>query len=103
MYTGASPELSLELLWVTEPIQNQPYNARIRTFLIARAIGNAKAELNNTITQLIKICASVLTLQKYEFVYTGYSELAPVLSQVKTGSIKALIKQIFKISYCLSA
>lgn len=93
MYTGVSPELSLELLWVTEPIQNQPYNARIRTFLIARAIGNAKAELNDTLTQLIKICASVLTLQKYEFVYTGYSELAPVLSQVKTGSIKALIKE----------
>ena len=27
MYTGVAPDLSLELLLVTEPIKNQPYNA----------------------------------------------------------------------------
>ena len=68
MYTGVAPDLSLELLWVTEPIKNQPYNAQIRLFLIARAIGNERGEIQNSITQLIKICKSVFTLQKYEFV-----------------------------------
>lgn len=93
MYTGQAPDLSLELLWVTEPIKNQPYNAQIRLFLIVRAIGNERSEIQNSITQLVKISKSVFTLQKYEFADIEYSNFSLLLSKVSKSSIKALVKE----------
>lgn len=93
MYTGIAPDLSLELLWITEPVQNQPYNARIRLFLLVRAIGNNKDEIAQSITQMIKISKSVLTLQKYEFVSVVYADFRPLLSSINGDSIKALVKE----------
>ena len=65
MYTGAAPDISLETLWVTEPIQNQPYNAKIRIFLIVRIIGNQKNTIEHEIISLVDICKSVLNIQCY--------------------------------------
>lgn len=93
MYTGITPDLSLELLWITEPVRNQPYNARIRLFLLVRAIGNNKDEIAQSITQMMKISKSVLTLQKYEFVSVVYADFRPILSSVNGDSIKALVKE----------
>lgn len=36
---GYSKDVSVELLWVTQAVANQPYNAQIRLFIIARAKG----------------------------------------------------------------
>lgn len=93
MYTGTAPDLSLELLWITEPVRNQPYNAKIRLFLLVRAIGNDKGTIGQTITQMIKISKSVLNLQKYEFVDVVYSDFHPLISSVCIDAIKALIKE----------
>lgn len=93
MYTGKVLDLSLELLWVTVPIKNQPYNAHIRLFLIARAIGNERNEIQNAITQLVKIGKSVFTLQKYEFADIEYSDFSLLLSNVNSDSIIALVKE----------
>lgn len=93
MYTGMAPDLSLELLWITEPVRNQPYNARIRLFLLARAIEKNKSNIAQTITQLVKISKSVLTLQKYEFSDISYSDFRPLISEVSTENIKALVKE----------
>ena len=62
MYTGAAPDVSLELLWLTEPVSNQPYNARIRMFLLVRAIGSDKSTISRNITQIIKISKSFIWL-----------------------------------------
>ena len=40
--TNNSAEISLELLWMTEPVINQPYKAQIRIFIISRAINNSE-------------------------------------------------------------
>ena len=93
MYSGIAPDLSLELLWVTEPIMNQPYNAKIRMYLIARAIGNNHAEIGQSITQMIKICKSALALQKYEFIDVAYTDFSAILGRVSANNIKALVKE----------
>ena len=84
IYTGVAPDLSLELLWITEPVHNQPYNARIRLFLLVRAIGSNKDDIAPTVTQMIKISKSVLTLQKYEFTDIAYSDFSPLIGSVCT-------------------
>lgn len=93
MYTGMAPDLSLELLWITEPVDNQPYSARIRLFLLVRAIGNTKEDIAQIITPIIKISKSVLTLQKYEFSEIGYPAFQPIINRVSCERIKALIKE----------
>ena len=93
LYTGYLPDLSIELLWVTEPVANQPYKAKIRLFLIVRAIGNEQDSLSQSLETLIKICQSTLTLQKYEFADCPYASLASLMANVSTDSIKALVKE----------
>ena len=93
MYTGVAPDLSLELLWITEPVRNQPYNARIRLFLLVRAIGSDKGSISHTITQIIKISKSDLTLQKYEFTDVAYEDFRPLLNSIRTDQIQALVKE----------
>ncbi|MFR7893521.1 MAG: hypothetical protein ACLU38_04985 [Dysosmobacter sp.] len=62
-------------------------------FLIVRAIGNERSEIQNSITQLVKISKSVFTLQKYEFADIEYSNFSLLLSKVSKSSIKALVKE----------
>ena len=93
MYTGTAPDISLELLWITEPVRNQPYNAKIRLFLLVRAIGNDKGAISQTITQMVKISNSVLALQKYEFEDVAYADFHPLINSICTDNIKALIKE----------
>lgn len=93
MYTGAAPDISLETLWVTEPIQNQPYNAKIRIFLIVRIIGNQKNTIEQEIIALVDICKSVLNIQKYEYKVMSYAELSLIINNVETNRITALVKE----------
>ena len=37
---GRYKDLSYELLWLTQPVSNQPYNADVKLFIIVRSIEN---------------------------------------------------------------
>jgi hypothetical protein len=46
---GANSDLSIECLWTTQAVKNQPYKAEIKLYLIARAIDVDKNALENTL------------------------------------------------------
>ena len=70
---GYSKDISLELLWTTQAVQNQPYNAQIRLFVVIRAIDNDTNSATQAVSSLIKLCESTLSLQKYETIEIKYS------------------------------
>ncbi len=90
--SGHEKEISIELLWATQPIKNQPYNAQIRLFIIIRAIDSDAAAALSTVDTLLKICCSSLELLKYESKDTPYSDLSEIILNVNDSTIKAIVR-----------
>ncbi len=91
--TGYSTDISLELLLATEPVANQPYNAKIRLFIIVRAIAPTKTTSEQSVETITQLCQSMLTLQKYEFSEIEYAALSNLVLRVNNKSIKAIVKE----------
>lgn len=88
-----SKDISLELLWTTQAVQNQPYNAQIRLFVVIRAIHNDTNSATQAVSSLIKLCESTLSLQKYETIEIKYSILAESVLHINDTNIKAIVKE----------
>lgn len=86
-------DISLEFLWLTEPVANQPYNAKIALYIVIRTIGVNKQNVDDVVNEIHKICESTITLEKYEYTSIPYSELQTKLNTVDTDSVKAIVKE----------
>lgn len=90
---GSTGEISMELLWLTSPVQSQPYQANIRLFLIIRAIDTSDDAVTHMLQTLSQICTATLELQKYVFESINYERLAAIVKKVKDRSIRAVVKE----------
>lgn len=90
---GYSKDISIELLWATEPVKNQPYNAQIKLFLNVRAIDADGDSAASSVEAIIKLLCSTLSLQKYDYAEIEYSYLAEKVVAVKDAQIKAIVKE----------
>ena len=86
------PDVAIELLWCTEPVQNQPYQAAIRMFLILRGIGQDEATVASLLDKVANLCTVTLRLQKYTYSDVDVEAFLPLLREVDTSSIIALVK-----------
>lgn len=94
LYTyGYSKDISLELLWTTQAVQNQPYNAQIRLFVVVRAIDDDVDSATQSVETLTKLFKSALALQKYELQEVEYSALADIVLNINDTNIKAVVKE----------
>lgn len=91
--SGYSKDISLELLWTTQAVKNQPFNAQIRLIIVVRAIDNDIESAKSSVETLIKLCQSTLNLQKYEFQEVEYSSLAETVLHINDSNIKAIVKE----------
>lgn len=91
--TGQNQDVSLELLWTTEEVVNQPYRAKIRLFLIVRAIGRTPGEASEMTLPVMTALRSTLDLQKYEYRDMDEEELMGCVRAVDDSAVKALVKE----------
>jgi len=85
-------DISLEILWSTQEVKNQPYKASITLHIIIRAIGNNDADIENTVMPLMRISKATLDFGKYNYRDVGYNELASRVRNINNQSVKALVK-----------
>lgn len=90
---GYNKDVSIELLWKTTKVSNQPYNAGIRLFIIARAIDNNENSITDILENIMNICASSLELGKYEYSNVAYREISEMISGIDDSRIKVIIKE----------
>lgn len=90
---GYSKDISIELLWATQAVANQPYNAQIRLFIVARAIDDDNTSAVASVETLLKLCQSTLNLQKYEFQEVTYSTLSEFVLGINDNNIRAIVKE----------
>ena len=90
---GGFKDISLELLWLTEEVKNQPYKASIKLYLIIRAIDDIEKEIENTINSLLRICKATLDLEKYEYKSISFDDLSLCIHKINDQSINAIVKE----------
>lgn len=90
---GYSQDVSLEFLWKTTAVQNQPYNAGIRLFILIRAINENENTSKEIITKIYRLFQSTLDIQKYEYQTVSYDEIADVVRNIDTSNISAIVKE----------
>jgi len=85
-------DVSLELLWSTREVKNQPYKASISLHIIVRVIGNDDAAIEDTVTSIIRICKSTLDFGKYDYRDADLDGLASCVQNINDQSVKAVVK-----------
>lgn len=90
--TNTSAEVSVESLWITEPVANQPYKAKIRIFILARSIANSQKTSADMVDRIISSCETALRLHKYGTQRCLADSLELLLSTVPKESVRALLK-----------
>lgn len=89
---GYLKDISLELLWSTKSIENQPYNAQIHLYILARAIDGNVTAVKESVESLIKLCQSALSIQKFEFEEVECKKLFESILHINDLNVKAVIK-----------
>jgi hypothetical protein len=90
--SGGCNDISLEILWSTREVKNQPYKASIALHIIIRAIGSHDTDIENTITSLMRICKATLDFGKYDYRDAEINELVSRVKDINNQSVKAVVK-----------
>ena len=85
-------DISLELLWVTQEVKNQPFSAAISLYIIIRAIGTNVMDIESSILSLLRICKATLDFGKYDYKDIPFSELSIRMSNINGQSVKGIVK-----------
>lgn len=75
-------ELSAEILWITEPVEHQPYAAKINMYFIARAIATRRKDAVSSCEMLLQKICSVLHMCKYDYEDIEFGTLLTAIKQV---------------------
>lgn len=90
---GRYKDLSYELLWLTQPVSNQPYNADVKLFIIVRAIENDEYNAKELVAHQVGLIKSTLTIQMFSFRDVEYTELSQYIASIDDSSINAIVKE----------
>jgi hypothetical protein len=85
-------DVSLEILWTTQEVKNQPYKANISLHIIVRVIGNNDVEIENAIMSLMRICKATLDFGKYDYSDADINKLTSRVRNINGQSVKAIVK-----------
>ena len=90
--SGGCQDISLEILWTTREVKNQPYKASITLHIIIRAIGNNDVEIGDTIKSIVRICKATLDFGKYDYRDADINDLLLRVKNINGQSVKAVVK-----------
>lgn len=85
-------EIAFEFLWLTEPVVNQPYKAKINIFLVLRALASTESSCRSAVERLTASCESSLKMWHYGVSKFEVTDILTTLNGISTDSIQALVK-----------
>ena len=86
-------DVSVELLWKTSRVENQPYNADIHIYLIVRAIDAVPDNAEKMVVDILNLIQTMLNIEKYELEEVADSDLLNVVKGISNGCVRALVKE----------
>ncbi|MBQ8318100.1 MAG: ATP-binding protein [Lachnospiraceae bacterium] len=88
----ADAEVCVEIMLLTEPAINQPYDAEIKTYLVIRNVENTQEKAASVIEQLARICIEMLSFSKYGVNYVDFSSWKDKVQSAKYEGALAICK-----------
>ncbi|MBP3857196.1 MAG: ATP-binding protein [Ruminiclostridium sp.] len=89
---NANIEMSFEILWLTEPVKNQPFKARISLYLILRAIANNETLTVSIVERITNSCRSMLKMNQYGTDQIDASKIQEKIGNLSVQAIEVLVK-----------
>lgn len=86
-------EISIEFLFTTKPVKNQPFNANIRLFFIVRSISKNITLAKKQIVQISSSCHSFFKAHKYSVDIVSLDLLKDQLSEISSEKINMLVRE----------
>lgn len=90
---GVNPDMSLEILWVSTPVENQPYKADVQLLCVVRAIDRDESRGTHTVGLLTEMLKATFQSGKYEFTEISFDEYSGLMSAVNKDEIRAVVKE----------
>ena len=91
--TGKNPDISVELVWCTEAVTNQPYKAKINLYILLRCIHVQQQQAEGTLEVLAGLLKATLDSGKYEYKDCSFADYYAVFSKSSTSSVQAIAKE----------
>lgn len=88
-----SGDISLELLWITEPIENQTYEAKIELYLIVRSINHDAGKATWVADKIIQTLKTALSGGKYDVDLVGFSAYCQAFSNVTGKCSRGIVRE----------
>lgn len=85
-------ETSFEFLWLTEPVTNQPFKAKISLYMVIRAIANDSQTAESMVERLMSSCNATLKLFQYGIKTADMTALKNRVEGLSIQTIDALVK-----------
>ncbi|MDR1014411.1 MAG: ATP-binding protein [Coriobacteriales bacterium] len=89
---GLLREVALELLWCAEPVENQPFQARIRLFVIVRCVDVDETRATQALGNLLDICTFTLSLERYGYRLCPLDDLMQAVGKLDDSAAYVLKK-----------
>lgn len=85
-------EVAVEFLWLTEPVQNQPFKASIRIFLVLRSIAASEASAVAMVERLVSSSDSMLRMYQYGVKEADPEALRELYRNIRIDTVDILVK-----------
>lgn len=85
--------MSIELLWITYPVERQPYKASVDIYIVIRSIGEQIKEIQQILDNMIEFCQSSLQLQWYDLDKCDLNIAVQAFNSVKKEKVRAVLKE----------
>ena len=89
----SNSEISAEIVWITQPVNNQPFKAKIRLFLVSRAIAGDEKEARLIVERLTSACESMLRMHKYNTEPINVADYYSLAQTISCQRVEALAKE----------
>ena len=94
IFSGEMPgaELSAEILWVSVPVVNQVFKARIRLFIVLRALAGDPSAAARILQSMANSLENLLRIRKYGYTAFSPADLQNLLTDVPMQTAAAVVK-----------
>lgn len=83
---------AIELLWVTTPVENQPYKAKISLYILFRTIHQDVSTAKGVVDTMMQICTETMNRSRYTFTKCEVAEVETLFTKVDTSHSMAIVK-----------
>lgn len=91
--TGQNSDIAIELSWVTEPVANQPYKAKVHLFILLRSINAVQSKAEDILQVLSGLLKATLDIDKYEYEDCLFDDYYSLSGKAYSGGCQAIVKE----------